>query len=135
MLLRGARSNLAYAQLLRAVEGEDAALTAMGAAGGAQPVIGGALLARLWGTEVLEPQEMRAFLTNVRMPTTNASEVARVSDSLMAQHGTWVPCFSGEGKGLPADSFWCRVSAQVYLDLADFERLGRTVLAILAEGR
>ena len=94
---------------------------------------GGARLAQMWGTDVLEPAGMRGFLTNVRLPTSNGTEVSRLTDVLLSQYGTYVVC-EGDGEVTPSRSksrYWMRISSQVYLDRADFEWLGNAVLDIL----
>lgn len=95
---------------------------------------GGALLARMWGTQTLlpaGPTRRRGFMVNVRLPTANGTAALAVGDALLARYRTWVPSFSGAAFGAPA-TYWCRVSAFVYNDLDDFEMLGKAVLEILA---
>ena len=95
---------------------------------------GGALLAKLWGTERLSPSAgvpWRGCMVNVRLPTDNATAALAVSDVLRLEHRTWVPCFAGEPKGLPASTYWCRISAFIYNDLDDFRMLGEAVRQIL----
>ena len=96
---------------------------------------GGAKLAKMWGTDVLEPASMRGFLTNVRLPTTNSTEVGMLTDILLTQYNTYVVC-EGDGETTASHSssrarYWMRISSQIYLDHADFEWLGNAVLDIL----
>ena len=97
---------------------------------------GGALLAKLWGTDVLEAAFPPAFLTNVRLPSTNGTAVGLLQDQLLRQHATFVVCEgNGEAGGATGDaaaaSYWMRISAQAYLSLGDFEWLGKVVLDAL----
>ena len=88
----------------------------------------------MWKTDVLEPKSMRGFLTNVRLPTTNGSEVSRLSQVLLDEYGTFVVC-EGDGRtytDTATQHYWMRVSAQAYLGLDDFEWLGKAVLKILS---
>ena len=95
---------------------------------------GGALLATMWGTETLHSSHASlSCMTNVRLPTANASAAAALGDALLARYHTWVPSFAGEALGLPHASFWVRVSAFIYNDLDDFHMLGEAVVTILGE--
>jgi selenocysteine lyase/cysteine desulfurase len=122
-------SMVAALDFRRAVPGGEAAVIGHIAQTAAK---GGALLATMWGTETLASSHaMLSCLTNVRLPTTNATAAAALGDALLARYHTWVPSFAGERVGLPAMSYWVRVSAFVYNDVDDFEMLGRAVLEIL----
>jgi hypothetical protein len=70
-------------------------------------------------------------MVDVRLPSTNASLVATLGETLMYGFGTFVPCYDIGGVGGPPGVFYARVSAQVYSELADFEKLAAAVLAVL----
>jgi selenocysteine lyase/cysteine desulfurase len=96
---------------------------------------GGALLARMWKTELLLPAgraSLRGSMVNVRMPTSNGTAALAMNGELLEKYHTWVPCFAGEPLGLPPSTYWCRVSAFLYNNISDFEMLGDAVLRILA---
>ncbi|KAK8052255.1 hypothetical protein PG993_003640 [Apiospora rasikravindrae] len=102
---------------------------------------GGKRAAEMLGTEVLENSTGtlgRCSMTNVALPmrfTTDggdgalsATEVPVVMGwilgRLMEDYNTFIPLFHGNGK------IWARLSAQVYLEVEDFEWAGRALLEI-----
>ncbi|KAK7955941.1 PLP-dependent transferase [Apiospora aurea] len=108
---------------------------------------GGKRAAAMLGTEVLENSTGtlgRCGMTNVALPIQftadgnaglSAAEVPVVTSwilgKLMEDYNTFIPLFHGNGK------VWARMSAQVYLELSDFEWAGRVLLEIcqrVAEG-
>ena len=100
---------------------------------------GGSLMADVLGTEVMNNNSgtlKQCCFAMVRLPLQFASEtqtkrdlsgddqlaaehgpkiVKWIMDTLMNRHDTWIP-----GK-FYHDAIWVRISAQVYLDLGDFE--------------
>ncbi|KAK8080839.1 pyridoxal phosphate-dependent transferase [Apiospora hydei] len=99
---------------------------------------GGKRAAAILGTEVLENSTGtlgRCGMTNVALPiqvtadgALPAAEVPAVTNwilgKLMKDYNTFIPLFHGNGK------IWARMSAQVYLELEDFEWAGRALLEI-----
>ncbi|PQE20532.1 hypothetical protein CJF30_00001846 [Rutstroemia sp. NJR-2017a BBW] len=101
---------------------------------------GGALVAQILGTEVMDNSTNTltdCSLINVLLPITigeekvegmvNVSESNKMKaylwmvDTLMKDYNTWIMIAYLEGK------WWTRLSAQVYLDMEDFEWAGRTL--------
>lgn len=102
---------------------------------------GGKRTAEILGTEVLENSTGtlgRCCMTNVALPiqfTDGAGEggistaegpaaMQYILKKLMEDHNTFIPLFQGNGK------LWARMSAQVYLEMEDFEWAGRALLEI-----
>ncbi|KAI5861512.1 pyridoxal phosphate-dependent transferase [Durotheca rogersii] len=89
---------------------------------------GGKKIAQILGTEVMENQSgtlSRCAMTNVALPLSleEASEASEWMQERMGEdYGTFIPLFVHGGRP------WARVSAQVYLDLDDFEWGGRVLL-------
>jgi len=107
---------------------------------------GGDVLAAKWGTERLVPDPQMGAMVNVRLPSTNSTAIAALPAQLLSQYNTWVPFYPAYWlEGAPAagsavdgaevgDVVWyARVSAQIYLEVSDFEYLGDAVLALLAK--
>lgn len=90
-------------------------------------VQGGQLLARAWGTELLVPEDMIAAMVNVRLPTDDWTKASTLPQRLLEQYNTWVPAFPLQGH------CYVRVSAQIYLELSDFQFLADAVLKLLQE--
>ncbi len=85
----------------------------------------GQYLADRWGTRFATPEKMIGAMVNVRLPARLGSSVddaERVRAGLEAA-GIEVPIYPG------ADELTLRVSAQIYCDRADIERLGDAVVA------
>lgn len=89
-------------------------------------VDGGHLLASRWGTEMLLPPDMIAAMVNVRLPTDNCTQAGLLPQLLLEKYNTWVPAYAWQGH------CYVRVSAQIYLELSDFEFLASAVLNLLA---
>ncbi len=76
------------------------------------------------------PISMHSSMSIVKIPTDDQAVCQRVRSVLVAEHhmsvSGWTP--------LPRDGIACyfRLSAQVYLEMSDFERLGELVLQIIA---
>jgi len=89
-------------------------------------VAGGELLASMWGTETLISSDMIGSMTNVRLPCDfNSAFVGNITQALRDTYNTWVPTYPLQGH------WYVRVSAQIYLELSDFEMLGNAMLEIL----
>jgi len=106
----------------------------------------GEMLASRLGTEVLAPPSMTPAMTNVRLPippSWPAEEQRRcasaVGEDLAAKDRMQLITFtlrttSGEGGSarVERETHWARISAQVYLERADFERLASRILSRVA---
>lgn len=98
---------------------------------------GGELLAEMWGTFTLVPPSMQPAMTNPVLPCKTPASCSYLSTNLSNASDIW---FSGDQLPSPGQrpSQWCtskrglmvywRLSAQVYLEISDFERLGKAVL-------
>lgn len=89
----------------------------------------GEYIRALWGTDVLEPPEMTAWMTNVRWPTDDSALAGAVSARLLAEYNIRFNVYGFLGQS------YTRLSAQIYLTTKDVERVGGLVLELLAEGR
>ncbi len=86
----------------------------------------GQYLADRWGTRFTTPEEMIGAMVNVRLPAhlgSSADDAERVQAELDTQ-GIEVPLYAG------ANELTLRVSAQIYCDRADIERLGDAVVKL-----
>lgn len=93
---------------------------------------GGSLMAEIFGTEALEASSRCCFAT-VRLPLEvsevgdgdNGAVIAKWMQELTpAEYETYIPI------KFYADAFWCRISAQVYLTVEDFEWAAKTILKL-----
>lgn len=87
-------------------------------------VRGAALLAERWGTPLGVDDEAIGFMATVAMPSqlgATAADAARVRDWLFFDDRIEVQVHAAH------DRLWARISAQVYTDLADIERLAGAV--------
>jgi selenocysteine lyase/cysteine desulfurase len=85
-------------------------------------------LADRWGTRFTTPEDMVGSMVNVRLPAnlgTTADDAERVRASLEAAD-IEVPIYSG------VRELTTRISAQIYCDRADIERLGDAVMKLPA---
>ena len=84
----------------------------------------GELLADAWGTEFTTPREMIGAMVTVPLPLsagTTDDEAARLRVALLVEDQIEVQLHAWRGR------LWVRVSAQVYNDLSDIERLAQAV--------
>jgi isopenicillin-N epimerase len=82
------------------------------------------LLASAWGTEHLVPEEMVGTMCTVPLPASLGStreDAAAVRDRLLFEDRIEVQLHEGKGR------LWARVSAQIYNEIADVERLAEAV--------
>ena len=86
----------------------------------------GQLLARAWKSEVPAPQSMVGTMVTVQLPAAAGStqeHANRLRSALLFEDGIEIQMFAMYG------AVWARVSAQVYNELEDAERLAQAVLA------
>ena len=82
------------------------------------------LLTARWGTRLDTPREMVASMATVPLPEAagaTAEDASRLRLALLVEDKIEVPIHAGQGR------LWMRVSAQVYNDLPDIERLADAV--------
>ena len=85
---------------------------------------GAQLLAQRWGTTLGFKESDIAFMATVPMPSSCGSDpehAAHVRDRLLFDHRIEVQVHCGHG------SLWARISAQVYNELGDVERLAKAI--------
>ena len=115
----------------------------------------GKYLASAWGTTLLVPPQMTAFMVNIVLPSTDATAIKLMQEELNETYGIYIvygsvevtvktdnhqdrkECING-GKATKKDTacqkrtvYVTRLSAQVYLDMNDFIELGRLVPELL----
>jgi isopenicillin-N epimerase len=81
---------------------------------------GARLIAERWGTAVGAPPELLGFMAAIRVPGSESATPERAQalhDALFDRHKVEVPiiCFAG--------ALWARISAQIFNEIADYERL------------
>jgi isopenicillin-N epimerase len=82
------------------------------------------LLAARWGTELPMPESMVATMATVPLPAglgATREDAARLRDALLFEDRIEVQLHAARGR------LWVRVSAQVYNEMADYERLAEAV--------
>jgi selenocysteine lyase/cysteine desulfurase len=97
-------------------------------------ISGGNILANLWGTELLLPEENIGAMVDVRLPHhENKTLLRNLPEILLKNFNTWVPTYpwSGESFSNSSKNWYVRVSSQIYNEKKDFEYLGNAVLSIL----
>ncbi|ESK85204.1 aminotransferase family protein [Moniliophthora roreri MCA 2997] len=93
-------------------------------------VNGGRRLAEILNTEVMDTNgELTGCMANVRLPLStqilSSPDIAREFDrQLFEVHGVYASIYRHN------DKWWARVSAQIYNEISDFEKLGRVLLEI-----
>ncbi|KAL7310471.1 hypothetical protein PS15m_009967 [Mucor circinelloides] len=97
-------------------------------------VQGGALVAKMLGTQVLEnsAKTLTASMVSIELPPFNTtlkdSEIGPfIMKKLIYEYNTMAPTYKNNGK------WYTRLCGQVYVDLDDFEHAGKALLAILGE--
>ncbi|MGE5233399.1 MAG: hypothetical protein ACM3OB_04750 [Acidobacteriota bacterium] len=81
-------------------------------------------LAQLWDTRFDTPETMIGTMATVALPAALGStpdEAARLRDALLFEDRIEVQLHAWKGR------LWTRISAQIYNDLNDIQRLGETV--------
>jgi len=77
-----------------------------------------------WGTEPTAPEAMLAGMATLKLPWAGEATQAiadRVHDWLLAERRIEVPVLAFDG------ALWCRISGQIYNDLADYLALGEAM--------
>ena len=90
-------------------------------------VNGAGLLFERYGPDLALPEAMTGAMALAPLPVAlpaAATQAQAVRDALWFQHGIEVPVVSWGGR------LWARTAAQVYCDMADFERLAEAVATI-----
>lgn len=98
---------------------------------------GGALVARMLGTEVMDNSQgsltKENAMVNIRLPFASGSidlgdkgpgHVVQWGQKTSMEYRTFIPFF------WHADAWWVRLSAQVYIELSDFEKTGEVLQQI-----
>jgi selenocysteine lyase/cysteine desulfurase len=92
---------------------------------------GAAACMKAWGmtveTGLIVPSpDMNAGIIDVILPTQNGSKVRAAADGLLEKYDTYIQCGVYEG------SHYVRLSAQIYLELSDFELFATRFLELAA---
>lgn len=87
----------------------------------------GDYLTALWGTTRLSPSEFEAALFNVILPTKDFELATKMQEDLLDKEGIYMLVLKDEATGI----VFTRLSAQIYLERGDFERVGKLVLEYL----
>jgi isopenicillin-N epimerase len=85
----------------------------------------GQRLTAMWGTKLETPRSMVGAMVTVPMPAragTTPAEIQKLRDALLYEDRIEVQMHVFRGQP------WARISAQVYVDMSDIERLGERVL-------
>lgn len=98
-------------------------------------VKGGALVADILGTRVMEnsTKTLTANMVNIEVPiksttTKSDAEIVKIYlHKLIYEHNTMASVYKNR------DTWWVRLCGQIYLDLDDFEIVGKALLAITNE--
>ncbi|KAF9918902.1 hypothetical protein BX616_004411 [Lobosporangium transversale] len=93
---------------------------------------GGKIVADILGSNSLTPDDHQvANMVNIRLPLNNVDHpkatVQYFMDTLMDRYNIYTPTFKHGGQ------WWTRVSAQIYLELDDFVRLGNIWKEVIDE--
>jgi selenocysteine lyase/cysteine desulfurase len=95
---------------------------------------GAALCVAAWGTSLLVPMELCAFMTNVVLPTSNDQETQELQRILDEEYNVYIVTgkvpVTNNTDGSQREVYFTRLSAQVYLELSDFQRLSGLVVEI-----
>ncbi len=89
----------------------------------------GVLLASSWGTEMAAGPRFRAAMAAVRLPRSHSGDrnaAHRLAEQLRQQHGITVAVTVLDGW------LWIRVSAQIYNEISDYQRLAEIGTSLMA---
>ena len=86
-------------------------------------------LLELWNTAPLVPESMEEFMINVGLPISDPTVAKELQQDLLEQHGMYAIVVQDHVSGM----IYTRLSAQVYLEISDFQRLGQAVLDFIKD--
>lgn len=81
-------------------------------------------LLNLWNVTALTPESMEDFMFNICLPTNDFKVALDLQKHLLNDHGIYIVVAKEPTSGM----VFTRLSAQVYLEMSDFVRLGNAVL-------
>jgi len=85
-------------------------------------------LVDFWKTEAMVPASMTGTMSNVRLPgVTDAQQMSWLTNQLFNEYNMQIAVFNMTNEVTKEESFWIRLSAQIYLEQIDFVRLGQAV--------
>lgn len=84
-------------------------------------------LTQMWGTSLLAPMEISPMMFNVVLPTNDTQKASAMQNDLLSKHNIYMITLQEPVSGL----IYSRLSAQIYLELSDFQLLGQLVLDYL----
>jgi hypothetical protein len=93
----------------------------------------GRLLTSSWGTSLLVAESMTAYIINVILPSKDPSAIGYMSGKLSSEHNFYFTYSSVVSTLTGETIYYTRLSAQVYLEMGDFEKLAYLVPSLLAE--
>jgi selenocysteine lyase/cysteine desulfurase len=91
------------------------------------------MLVSQWGTSMLVPLDMVSFLFSVILPSTDADAIAYVQSTMDSEYLIYFVYDKTVSAKTGETIFFTRLSAQVYLELSDFERFGALLPKLLLE--
>jgi isopenicillin-N epimerase len=97
---------------------------------------GGAFLAANWSSRLLHPASMASSMVSIEVPTDNTTACAIVAGQLRSLHGFYMPASAAvDAAHAPPSGIACywRLSAQIFLEMADYERLAVLTTQLLAQ--
>ena len=89
----------------------------------------GNLLAQLWNSSTLTSNEKYiSTMNNVQLPLTidTSDKMKSLYQKLIDEHNIFLPMFPFDNK------FYCRISAQIYLELSDYHKVGNIISDVIS---
>jgi len=80
-----------------------------------------------WGTKRLSNASFEANLVNVVLPTQDINVALQMVADLLESDGVYMLALQDEASGI----VFTRLSSQIYLEMADFEKMGNLVMKYL----
>lgn len=94
----------------------------------------GKILTAAWNSSLLVSEDMTGYIINVILPSTDVNAIGSMAGALSSKHGFYFTYGSVNLTATTGETvYYTRLSAQVYLELSDFEKLAYLVLTLLAE--
>jgi len=94
-------------------------------------LVGAQLCAQAWGTELMVPKGMIASMADVILPTTDEAKVRAMEADMQSKYNTFL--IARDWKLADGRTVWItRLSAQIYLEKSDFEKLAVRVVEMLS---